>query len=83
MVLALILVSSIYPSLVSVGLTILSHNLIYASLYRQKQRLQLGLAFMIVNILVLMEVVRQKRAKIFLQDVQEDPEYITALGINE
>ena len=38
---------------------------------------------MIVNILVLMEVVRQKSAKIFLKDVQEDPEYITALGINE
>ena len=38
---------------------------------------------MIVNILVLMEVVRRKRAKIFVQGLDEDPEYITALGINE
>ena len=37
---------------------------------------------MIVNILVLMEVVRRKRAKIFVQGLDEDPEYITALGIN-
>ena len=82
MALTLIVVSSVFPSLVSVGLTILSHNLVFASTYRLKSRLRLGLAFLVVNSMILISVIRWKKAKISLVSLGEDPVYIQALGIN-
>lgn len=80
-VLAMILLSSILPSLVSVGLTVLSHNLIFSSTYQLKTRIKVGLIFMLMNIIILSQVVRYKMQQFHMID--GDQEFRKALGIKE
>jgi hypothetical protein len=82
-VLSLILVSGLVPSLVSLGLTLLSHNLLLSSTYVLRTRLQLGLMLMIFNILILTQVIRWKLLKFTTLQMVDDPLMKSALGIED